>query len=55
MPVNRGYSHQLRKLAEFAECVVADAVACEPVSVSKFPINGKFNGNLPKKGSILDF
>ena len=36
----------LRSLAKFPvapECVVADAVACEPVSVSEFPANREKN------------
>jgi hypothetical protein len=35
--------------------VVADAAHRELISMGKFPKDGKFNGNLPRKASSLNF
>jgi hypothetical protein len=42
-PPNRGISHAFRKSPQLRECVVADAVAFEPVSTLEFPANREKN------------
>jgi len=43
-PRNAGLSLRLGKSLHMRECVVADAVAVEPVSASEFPATGKITG-----------
>ena len=54
-PPNRGNAERAGKSLFAGECVVADAVYVERVSVLKFPINGKLNGKFSKTYPIPNF